>query len=143
MTDKNGAEVIDIIERFTFNLGIAVECIARAGAEPGPGMIGDLETAQWHLQREINRIKRDGISASSQASAMRAASQVHQLGDSQQNGTVWQDRMGDKYRFYNGAWEYQTAGLDNWEPVRFADILTDFGPYTAVADSFRPQHRKD
>jgi hypothetical protein len=43
--------------------------------------------------------------------------------------------MGDKYRFSDGAWEYLTAGQDNWEPVRFPDILTDFGPYTAVADS--------
>ena len=50
--------------------------------------------------------------------------------------------MGDKYRFSDGAWEYLTAGQDNWEPVRFPDILTDFGPYTAVADSQRPpQHR--
>ena len=39
------------------------------------------------------------------------------------------------YRFSDGAWEYLTAGQDNWEPVRFPDILTDFGPYTAVADS--------
>jgi hypothetical protein len=42
---------------------------------------------------------------------------------------------GDKYRFSDGPWEYLTAGQDNWEPVRFPGILTDFGPYTAVADS--------
>lgn len=137
MTDKTGAEVIDIIERFNFNLGSAIDCIARADGKTASGTIGDLERAQWYLEREIKRIKHYGESAvpSSQTSATRAASQVRQLGLSQQNGTVWQDRMGDKYRFSDGAWEYLTAGQDNWEPVRFPDILTDFGPYTAVADS--------
>ena len=137
MTDKTGAEVIDLIERFNFNLGSAIDCIARADGKTASGTIGDLERAQWYLEREIKRIKHYGESAvpSSQTPATRAASQVRQLGLSQQNGTVWQDGMGDKYRFSDGAWEYLTAGQDNWEPVRFPDILTDFGPYTAVADS--------
>jgi len=30
MTDKTGAEVIDLIEGFNFNLGSAIDCIARA-----------------------------------------------------------------------------------------------------------------
>src|ERR1700754_5159570 len=112
MTDKTGAEVIDIIERFNFNLGSAIDCIARAGGKTASGTIGDLERAQWHLEREIERIKHSGESAvpSSQTSATRAASQVRQLGSSQQNGTVWQDRMGDRYRFSDGAWLYLTAG---------------------------------
>ena len=59
MTDKNGADVIDIIERFNFNLGSAIECVARAGREPGSGIIADLEKAQWYLEREIKRIKQD------------------------------------------------------------------------------------
>jgi hypothetical protein len=136
MTDTTGTEVIDIIEGFDFNLGSAIECIARAGGKTASGMIGELERAQWHLEREIKRIKQgDKRALSSQASASRAASQVHRLGLSQQDGTTWQDRMGDKYRYCDGAWEYLTAGQGNWEPVRFHDILTDFGPYTAVADS--------
>jgi hypothetical protein len=137
MTDKTGTEVADIIERFNFNLGCAIDCIARAGGKTSSGTIGDLERAQWHLQREIKRIKQNGEGAvpSSQTTATRAASRAHQLGPSQQDGTVWQDRMGDRYRFSDGAWEYLTAGQDNWEPVRFPGILTDFGPYTAVADT--------
>ena len=111
MTNKTGAEVIDIVERFNFNLGSAIDCIARAGGKTASGTIGDLERAQWYLEREIKRIKHYGESAvpSSQTSATRAASQVHQLGLSQQNGTVWQDRMGDKYRFSDGEWEYLTG----------------------------------
>ena len=134
MTDKTGAEVSDIIERFNFNLGCAIDCIARAGGKTASGTIGDLERAQWHLQREIKRIKQNG-EGTVQTSAPRAASHVHRLGLSQQNGTVWQDRMGDRYRFSDGAWEYLTAGQGDWEPVRFPGILTDFGPYTAVADT--------
>jgi hypothetical protein len=42
--------------------------------------------------------------------------------------------MGDKYRFNGDVWEYQAAGQNNWEPVRFREILTDFGPYTALVD---------
>ena len=136
MTDKNGADVIDIIERFDFNLGSAIECIARAGHQAGSGIIADLEKAQWYLEREIKLIKRGRkeIVSSSPSWTIRPASQVYQLGKSQQNGTIWQDRMGDKYRFYSGAWEYQTAGQNNWEPVRFPEILADFGPYTPVVD---------
>src|SRR5262245_34143343 len=108
-----------------------------AGGKTASGTIGDLERAQWHLERQIKRIKQYGESAVplSQTSATRAVSQVRQLGLSQQDGTVWLDRLGDRYRFSDGAWVYLTAGQENWEPVRFPGILTDFGPYTAVADS--------
>ena len=85
MTDRNGAEVIDIIERFDFNLGSAIVCIARAGRKAGSGIIADLEKAQWYLEREIKRIKQDHneTASSSQSSAIRPASQVYQLGKSQ------------------------------------------------------------
>ena len=83
------------------------------------------------------RMKQDHKEAewSSQSSANRPRSQVYQLGKSQQDGAIWQDKMGDKYRSRDGAWEYQTAGQNNWEPVRFDEILTGFGPYTPVVDS--------
>jgi hypothetical protein len=68
----------------------------------------------------------------SPSSASRPASPVYQLGKSQRYSGTWRDKMGDKYRFRNGAWEYQTAGQRTWEPVRFDEILTDFGPYTLV-----------
>ena len=44
---------IDIIERFNFNLGSAIDCIARADRKPGSGTIADLEKAQWHLCRSF------------------------------------------------------------------------------------------
>lgn len=139
-TTENGAEVaevIDFIEGFNFNLGSAIECIARAGHKPGNGILADLEKAHWRLEREVKRIKdeRNEAVSSSQSSAIRLASQVDRLDKCQHHGTIWQDRMGDKYRFRSGAWEYQTAGQDNWEPVRFPEILTNFGPYTPFVDS--------
>ena len=137
MATGNRAEVMDFIERFNFNLGNAIQCIARAGCKPASGIIAELEKAHWYLEREIERMKQDHKQAewSSQSSANRPRSQVYQLGKSQQDGAIWHDRMGDKYRSRDGAWEYRTAGQNNWEPVRFDEILTDFGPYTPVVDS--------
>ena len=79
MTDKTGAEVIDLIEGFNFNLGSAIDCIARADGKTASGTIGDLERTQWYLEREIKRIKHYGESAvpSSQTPATRAASHVN------------------------------------------------------------------
>jgi hypothetical protein len=137
MTTENRAEVLDFVERFSFNLGNAIECISRAGGKPRKAIIAELERAHWYLEREIKRIEQDHkeTESSSPSSPTRPLSHVHQLGKSQQNGTIWQDRMGDKYRSNNGTWEYQTAGQNNWEPVRFDEILTAFGPYTPAVDS--------
>jgi hypothetical protein len=122
MTYENGTEAIDLIEQFNFNLGRAIECIAQADRESAEDMITDLERARWHLDREITRIMQgNGLT-----------SPVYTLGESKQNGAMWRDRMGDLYRFRGGAWEYQTAGQNTWEPVRFEEVLTDFGPYTIV-----------
>ena len=128
------AEVMDFIERFNFNLGNAIECIARADCKPASGIVAELEKAHWYLEREIKRIHKE-TESTSQSSAAQPSSRAYQLGRSQQNGTIWQDRMGDRYRCRDGTWEYQTAGQNNWEPVRFDEILTDFGPYTPVVDS--------
>jgi hypothetical protein len=134
MISENGTEVINVVERFSFNLGSAIQCIARAEGKPGSGILADLEEAQRYLEREIKRIeqRREESVSLSPSPASRPASPVYQLGKSQRNGGTWQDKMGDKFRFCNGAWEYQTAGQGTWEPVRFAEILTDFGPYTLV-----------
>ena len=142
MTTGISAEVMDFIERFNFNLGNAIECIARANCKPGSGVLPELENAHWYLEREIRRITQDHKDAewSYQSAANRPRSQICQLGKSQQNGTLWRDRMGDKYRFRDGMWEYQTAGQNSWEPVRFDEILTDFGPYTPIDDSSASPH---
>ncbi|ASR87132.1 nucleotide kinase [Mycobacterium phage Krypton555] len=56
---SNGAEVIDITENLNFNRGNAVKYIARAGAKDPDKTVEDLEKAQWYLQRELKRLKRE------------------------------------------------------------------------------------
>lgn len=58
---SNGAQVIDIAERLNFNRGNAIKYIARAGRKQDADTITDLEKAKWYLEREIERIKTDGM----------------------------------------------------------------------------------
>ncbi|MHC9292347.1 hypothetical protein ACRCUN_07740 [Mycobacterium sp. LTG2003] len=134
MTTGTGTEVIDLIERFNFNLGRVVECIARADTQPESGVLAELEQAQWHLQREVDRIRQSFTVGEESPIALpaRPASPVDRLGSHQQDGTLWEDRMGDRYRFRGVAWEYVTRGQTTWEAVKFEEILTDFGPYTLI-----------
>lgn len=53
---SNGAEVIDITENLTFNLGNVVKYVARAGRKT-KDPIEDLEKAAFYLDREINRLR--------------------------------------------------------------------------------------
>lgn len=54
---SNGAEVIDITENLTFNLGNVVKYVARAGRKTDDP-IEDLQKAKFYLEREINRLVR-------------------------------------------------------------------------------------
>lgn len=54
---SNGAEVIDIVECLSFNIGNAVKYLARAGRKGGEDKrLEDLRKAQWYLAREIDRL---------------------------------------------------------------------------------------
>lgn len=56
---SNGAEVIDITERLTFNTGNAVKYLARAGRTDGHNkgqIIEDLRKSLWYTQRELDRL---------------------------------------------------------------------------------------
>jgi hypothetical protein len=48
---------VDIVERFSFDLGRTIESIARSDRNRGVKIVADLEQARWHLEREIKRIK--------------------------------------------------------------------------------------
>jgi hypothetical protein len=52
---SNGAEVIDITENLSFNLGNVVKYVARASRKGN--QIEDLEKAHWYLVRELDRIR--------------------------------------------------------------------------------------
>lgn len=53
---SNGAEVIDIAENLSFNLGNAVKYCARAGRKDKDKTIEDLNKAIWYIEREIGRL---------------------------------------------------------------------------------------
>ena len=55
-------EVIDVIEdwNLNFNLGNAIKYIGRAGHKDPTRTIEDLEKAAWYVQREIQRLKKEG-----------------------------------------------------------------------------------
>lgn len=54
-------EVIELTEHMNFCRGNAVKYIARAGFKNPDKEIEDLEKAQWYLDREINRLKKNQL----------------------------------------------------------------------------------
>lgn len=54
-------EVIDYIEayKFNFNLGNVIKYVSRAGKKDTESVIEDLSKAQWYLNREIERLKKE------------------------------------------------------------------------------------
>ena len=51
----SGAECIDIVEHFNFNVGNAIKYLWRAGLKGAARE--DLEKARWYIDREIGRLK--------------------------------------------------------------------------------------
>jgi hypothetical protein len=51
----NGAQVIDITENLSFNLGNVVKYAARSGRK-SPDPLEDLHKARFYLNREIERL---------------------------------------------------------------------------------------
>lgn len=56
---SNGAEIIDITENLTFNLGNVVKYVSRAGRKTKDPM-EDLRKARFYLNREIERLTNHG-----------------------------------------------------------------------------------
>ena len=61
-TDGN-IEVIDFIEdkKLGFHLGNAVKYISRAGKKDPTKKVEDLRKAAWYINREIERLEREGM----------------------------------------------------------------------------------
>lgn len=68
---SSGIEVIDAIEAWElgFNRGNCIKYVARAGRKNRDKEIEDLEKAQWYLNREIERLKKNTISIFSEKHA--------------------------------------------------------------------------
>jgi hypothetical protein len=59
-TAYTGLEIIDLTEQMNFNRGNAVKYIARAGLKNPDTEIEDLRKARWYLDREIQRLEKNG-----------------------------------------------------------------------------------
>ena len=55
-----GVEVIDLVEWLPFNVGNAVKYLCRAGRKPSVEAVTDLRKASWYIQREIERLSKEG-----------------------------------------------------------------------------------
>lgn len=53
----SGVECIDIIRWYTFNIGVAMKYLWRAGKKPGEAAVEDIKKAIWYLQNEVERLE--------------------------------------------------------------------------------------
>lgn len=67
----SGVECIDIVEHMTFNTGNAVKYVWRSGLKEDAPDIQDLRKAIWYLNREIERLSREGDSRFSDSICLR------------------------------------------------------------------------
>lgn len=110
---SNGAEVIDITENLSFNLGNVVKYVSRAGRKT-EDPIEDLRKAKFYLEREIGRIAElpDGLVKDA--------------------GAIFLDAAGDQWRWGwdDGDWRWQYLdSIDNvWIPI-FGAPSKDYGPF--------------
>ena len=60
----DGVEVIDLIDAYNlnFNLGNVIKYITRAGHKDGEDILTALNKAEWYLNHEIERIRKESNS---------------------------------------------------------------------------------
>lgn len=115
---SNGAEIIDITENLSFNLGNVVKYVARAGRKTDDP-IEDLRKAQFYLQRELERVSDlpKGLHRSA--------------------GAIFLDAAGGQWRWIRdegqGVWEYLDDIDGKWIPI-FGKPSADYGPFKEKHD---------
>lgn len=60
---RNGTQLIDVIEDLPMCRGNAVKYLVRAGNKNPDTLLEDLEKAKWYVEREISRVERAGFRA--------------------------------------------------------------------------------
>lgn len=147
---SNGAEVIDITENLSFNLGNVVKYVARAGRKT-EDPTEDLAKAKFYLEREIERLQPTEENVWTISMLM---DQMQKLWDYRTHTirrawdrlddvppfTVVEDIDGDHYRRINGTSRFSFKLLgedDEWETLEPEFFLHQekYGPYTEVLDA--------
>jgi hypothetical protein len=140
---SNGAEVIDLTENLSFNLGNVVKYVARAGRKTDDPT-EDLRKAQFYLNREIERLGAVPLpSVALLEEFLDSGVRQWELLDHVPPNTLVQDKDGDVYRRINGTGKFEIAvresvfgQLYEWQPA-WPFIYRDqhvYGPYTEVKD---------
>lgn len=130
---SNGAEVIDITENLSFNLGNVVKYVARAGRKTN-NPLEDLLKAQWYLDREIERSP--GLSVQSETIVFKGTPRTWDLLDHIPPGVNVRDRDGDLWKRINGTGQFQLSPDDgaSWGVVNLVWTGTDYGPFIEAVE---------
>ena len=131
----NGAEVIDLTENLSFNLGNVVKYVARAGRKT-ESPIEDLEKAQFYLRREIRRLTPAERTVETLRREWRSLIYVPP-------GVIVEDIYGDYYRRIGGTGKFAFAFREEvhgqhyeWQDMTnkmYRDV-DEYGPFTEVKD---------
>ena len=115
---SNGAEVIDITENLSFNLGNVVKYVARAGRKT-EDPFEDLLKAQFYLERERERLlaKEDPWTLDELTEQLRVLWNTREWEsfESVPDGTVVEDKDGDYYRLNLKSNEYEILYKNDYE----------------------------
>lgn len=118
---SNGAEVIDITENLSFNLGNVVKYVARAGRKTADP-IEDLQKAVWYLSRELERLNQKPAAPWT----VKAFPREWDLLDHVPPGVVVEDADGDWWKRVGGTGLFKIAykgdkyGEPEWEDAELS-----------------------
>lgn len=139
----NGAEVIDLTENLSFNLGNVVKYVSRAGRKDDDAL-KDLRKARFYLEREIERLFGDVLECpwceDEQASwdLVEEEEEVRQywdLLDEVPERVIVEDIQGWRYRRIHGTSRFQVLSPDRfWTDLDAAFYFTadKYSPFVAV-----------
>lgn len=147
---SNGAEIIDITENLSFNLGNVVKYVARAGRkheEP----LEDLRKAQWYLDREIHRLQLAEDQTAWSIDSLRVELQrmwearhpgvkvtyydadLNPLPEGLEpiEGKFWKDNEGWLWKFDGKTWQYYEKEDEEWIDIT-GPPSTIYAPFKEV-----------
>lgn len=141
---SNNAEVIDITENLSFNLGNVVKYVSRAGRKTDDS-VEDLQKAEWYLSRELQRLnqmlKPKAAWTVEELQRTYGLPRVWKLIDEIPAHTIVRDADGDLWKRINGTARFMIAPQECWhetaedllwEEWHHATDPIEFGPYTEV-----------
>lgn len=128
----NGAEVIDLTENLSFNLGNVVKYVSRAGRKDDA--LKDLRKAKFYLEREIERLFGDVLECPWCVDD-EEVKQYWDLLDEVPERVIVEDIQGWRYRRIHGTSRFQVLSPDSfWTDLDAGFYFTSdkYSPFVAV-----------